>query len=851
MLENELLYKRRALTLGSGCKLAFIKHTEKINVTENNETTQQIVETIKPVLILTGINNQGIDGNRISSIQAEACVGIVTSEVNIQNQVIQTGLKQTEVVLNAKINGLEQDWLTLNYEQDKIVYPRIFINSLQLKTDSNSLVVNYQDYNSISTERPVSYITLKPYEDYSVLTRSLQKKYAITLDPELVIKQGIVGSYTGTLQPRHVVINYSISNADTSIYLDALQVAKQNSMPKVSYDVKCNIFNNKICETLYNKIGNIIRINDDDLKFKNVRGYISGFSLDLDNPDNDNIEIKNYKTKFEDLFSTITAQTEQMKKNNSLMEAVSSAFTSTGDLTQETLQSSIMKVDLDYAFNNGNLTIDEHNGIWATSDTGVVAFRGGGIFTSTEKNTEGNWKWNTGITPEGINASLISTGQLDTNLIKIYSGDNLRFQMNGDGIFAYKSIMSDSSRDNTHPQLAVLLKKIENNTITEQEREQLENLQAQGLSAAESIDGKQYVLFNDEGLTLIAKKGAKVLDSSKNNYKIVLNDDEIEQLRKEPNTAAKANELSQLQQIKRVEVSWDGFVLRNWHNDKVFYADPDTGDLIISGQIYATGGRIGAWNFDKHMLWADTAVEDKVYTTFVALNAGGDEQYHLVKGDKNHTAYTKNGRDLVVDTTEYAFWAGDPVPQTAPFSIQKRGFMKALSGEIGGWTIQSDRLYSNVISLSSAIKEIGTNNNTYTAVEKDEKITSTASTLSGGRQAALWVHGTEDQEAKHSLLYITSTGDLYAQQLYFITGNNNGYYNCDSVKSLIETAQDTADKAYKKAKAVESQLSQLSYVVRVDLSSNGVLSYYINGHPLAIPGGQHISTGGIGGGDNG
>jgi len=61
---------------------------------------------------------------------------------------------------------------------------------------------------------------------------------------------------------------------------------------------------------LYNKIGNIIRINDNDLKFKNVRGYISGFSLDLDNPDNDNVEIKNYKTKFEDLFSTITAQTE-------------------------------------------------------------------------------------------------------------------------------------------------------------------------------------------------------------------------------------------------------------------------------------------------------------------------------------------------------------------------------------------------------------------------------------------------------------------------------------------------------------------------------------------------------------
>jgi hypothetical protein len=48
-------------------------------------------------------------------------------------------------------------------------------------------------------------------------------------------------------------------------------------------------------------------INDTDLKFENVFGYISGLELDLDNYSNDKIEVKNYKTKFEDLFSTIVA----------------------------------------------------------------------------------------------------------------------------------------------------------------------------------------------------------------------------------------------------------------------------------------------------------------------------------------------------------------------------------------------------------------------------------------------------------------------------------------------------------------------------------------------------------------
>jgi hypothetical protein len=49
------------------------------------------------------------------------------------------------------------------------------------------------------------------------------------------------------------------------------------------------------------------------LKFDNVFGYISKLELDLDFPDKDAIEVKNYVTKFEDLFSTIVAQTEAMK----------------------------------------------------------------------------------------------------------------------------------------------------------------------------------------------------------------------------------------------------------------------------------------------------------------------------------------------------------------------------------------------------------------------------------------------------------------------------------------------------------------------------------------------------------
>jgi hypothetical protein len=41
---------------------------------------------------------------------------------------------------------------------------------------------------------------------------------------------------------------------------------------------------------------------------------------------------------------------------------------------------------------------------------GQVALRGGGIFLSNTIDETGNRIWSTGITPTGINASLISTG---------------------------------------------------------------------------------------------------------------------------------------------------------------------------------------------------------------------------------------------------------------------------------------------------------------------------------------------------------------------------------------------------------------------------------------------------------
>ena len=82
---------------------------------------------------------------------------------------------------------------------------------------------------------------------------------------------------------------------------------------------------------------------------------------------------------------------------------------------------------------------------------------------------------------------------------------------------------------------------------------------------APGLDTKQYVRYNGEGLYLIAEPGSWYIKKNNNVTQVSIYD--------------------KPEAVKRVEVSWDGFILRNWENKKVFWADPDTGNLTMNGTL--------------------------------------------------------------------------------------------------------------------------------------------------------------------------------------------------------------------------------------------------------------------------
>lgn len=459
------------------------------------------------------------------------------------------------------------------------VFPRLYFDTLKLKNNTSDLRISLNGH------------ILKDLEDYYTVvddrSKGLNVKgagYYTTLKPEALFS---IGNTTAQID-----IVYTLSNVDVSIYLDAIKVMKENAYPKVTYDVELSALNPELLYTTYDKLNQIVRINDNDLKFEDVNGYISEINMKLDKPWEDTVQIKNYQTKFEDLFSTIVAQTEAMKKSEGGLNAAIQAFSYNGLINKDIITNSILSADLNYSFNQGALTITQNEGIWGESDGGVVAFRGGGIFTATEKDSNGNWKWNTGILPSGINASLITAGQLDTNRIKIYAGDELRFQWDGDGLYAYKSAPD-------------------------------------GVESENGVDPWQYIVYNSEGLFLKTKKGFSYTSSDG-----------------EQNTTQA--------EVSNVEVSWDGFILRDFTGDKVFYAD-EKGNLTLKGIIQASSGKIANWNITSQSLESETIslVNSKSIAGGIYLNTATQIPSSLTVDGRIYYKYTYNNSQNACYTNAY------------------------------------------------------------------------------------------------------------------------------------------------------------------------------------------------------
>lgn len=549
------------------------------------------------------------------------------------------------------------------YDDDyTLYYPRIIISSknVNYKSDLFTLETYGGDYQEELATK------LTKYEDYSIVLKGAK--------PHITLKINNHNRLIDIIQNKYHII-YQISRSNEMLFLDAQNVARENSQPKYSYDLKLA---NIPGESSFVELGQLVYINDHALGVHAATGYVSGIKLALDKPQDDELTIQNYKTKFEDLFSVITASSEAMKNNAVAYNIAAAGFTPNGQIDGSVLQDSLNSNSVAFNYSNTNVQIDDTEGIILTNTQpylngvyGQVALRGGGIFLSNMIDNNGNRVWNTGITPNGINASVLDSGIINTESIRIFSGNNMAFQWNAEGIFAYYR------DDNGMPNMSKYVH------YSDQGLQYIDNEQI-----AVDLGWNGLLISTQDGTTeLTGKYGLTIYDGLKK-YK--------------ENATEPYNHVVRLGRID------DDYGLKLYKHDGQ--------GKYVENLVMTNGGEL--WLKDILTVGTKASI---TWTEEDGTPASGECVAGIVGND--------NSGD---PATSVRFWAGRDADhmQIAPFRVLQdgtliakqanitgtinatdgffKGNIEATTGTIGGWTIDTDKLTTTGITLQAANEETGT-----------------------------------------------------------------------------------------------------------------------------------------------
>ena len=321
-----------------------------------------------------------------------------TSELNSR-------IKKIELLINGENNiGGEKDLIPMVYEAKKIYYEELAkyeaakLLSAQLLQEKQNLIINFET------------------------------KYA------QYIKEGHWSENT-------------YSNNDT-YYLDALNISADASIPKVEYVLSViDLSPIEYYQDYSFEVGDETFATDKDLFGYNKDGtlklekvIVTELNEQLDNTKNNNFTVRNFKNRFEDLFQRLSASTVQVETNEYTWSRAaalnpdgtipSSLLTSINAKNSEWVSNSIGLLNTYSLDEQGLDLISQLDNNYQLKATAFGIF----LTTSALQNTE----WTAAITAEGINASCINTGRLNTNKITIFSDYAPAQTWNELGISCYK-----------------------------------------------------------------------------------------------------------------------------------------------------------------------------------------------------------------------------------------------------------------------------------------------------------------------------------------------------------------------------------------------------------------------------
>ena len=233
-------------------------------------------------------------------------------------------------------------------------------------------------------------------------------------------------------------------------YLDALQVSNTSAQPAVSYTINVvEISQLDGYEWYLFDAGDKTYVEDTEffgwadkngvLTPAREEVIVSEVEWHLDAPDQNVITVRNYKTRFEDLFQRISAAVQTVQYNEATYAKISSLMDADGTINQNVLLNSLNRISgQQYNLTSDGSVIINGNNILIQNlhDTANrVIINNEGISVSNDSGVT----WKKVIDGFGVNADAVTSGSINTHKIVIGSSDNPSFRWDQSGISAYKS----------------------------------------------------------------------------------------------------------------------------------------------------------------------------------------------------------------------------------------------------------------------------------------------------------------------------------------------------------------------------------------------------------------------------
>lgn len=234
---------------------------------------------------------------------------------------------------------------------------------------------------------------------------------------------------------------------DELYYIDAQSVLYNSCFPQVSYSIDIidlsklpgfEMFNLGLGDRTYVEDPEFFGYNEDDSCYREEI-VITEYQEDLDEPNKDSIKAQNHKTQFQDLFQRITATVQSVQYAEGSYEKAAALADADAAHKVKFLQDALNDAALILNNAGDQSVLVDINGITITDvdePSQQIRLVGGGIFLRQQLEN-GEQRWTTAITAKGINASLITTGQINTGVIQIMNGTEPTFRWDALGITAY------------------------------------------------------------------------------------------------------------------------------------------------------------------------------------------------------------------------------------------------------------------------------------------------------------------------------------------------------------------------------------------------------------------------------